>query len=284
MRVAVTGAGGKTGRHVIDALATAGHAVRALVRDAARAKDLRGLGDVEVVTGDQTIVADLVRLLDGCEAVCHIPPNLHPDEVGMATALVAAAHEVGTSRVVYHSVLHPQCETMPHHWDKAGVESLLLASGLETVFLQPAPYIQNLHPYLDAARRGEPVVFPYGAHARLSMVDLADVGAAVAAVVAGGDHVGGAYQLCSPDRLTAGEAWARAAEALGVDPTYHSVTPARWRATTGADLPELAATRLERMFEHYDRYGLVGSPRPLADLLGRPAVTLDEHLARGAGG
>jgi NAD(P)H dehydrogenase (quinone) len=280
VRVAVTGAAGKTGRHVVSALTGAGHEVRALARDADGADRLRAAAEVEVVTGDQTVAGDLLRLLEGCGVVCHIPPNLHPDEVGMARAVVTAARTTGTRRVVYHSVLHPQCETMPHHWDKARVESLLLASGLETVFLQPAPYVQNLHPYLEAARRGEPAVFPYGSVAPLSMVDLVDVGAAVAVVVDGDEHAGGAYQLCSSDRLTPAEAWARAAEAVGVDPTYRSVSPARWRATTGADLPDVVGDRLERMFDHYDRYGLVGSPRPLADLLGRSAVTLDEHLAR----
>jgi hypothetical protein len=33
------------------------------------------------------------------------------------------------------------------------------------------------------------------------------------------------------------------------------------------------------MFDHYDRYGLVGSSLPLERLLGRPPTSLDDHLA-----
>jgi hypothetical protein len=33
-------------------------------------------------------------------------------------------------RLVYHSVLHPQTEQMPHHWHKLRVEEMLLESRL----------------------------------------------------------------------------------------------------------------------------------------------------------
>ena len=71
MRVLVTGATGRIGRHLVDALAEAGHAVRALVlpRDEAAA-DLAP--DVEIVFGRLEEPASLGPAVDGMDAVFHL--------------------------------------------------------------------------------------------------------------------------------------------------------------------------------------------------------------------
>lgn len=277
--VAVTGAGGKTGRSVLRALVDAGHRTRALVRPgsdaAARVADTRAA----TIVGDMTLVEDLLRLLDGCDAVYHIPPNMTDAEQRMAAALIEACVRAGVPRIVYHSVLHPQIQAMPHHWHKLRVEELLLASDLEIVVMQPAPYMQNLLPYLAAARHGRVTPFPYGPHVALSMVDLRDVGAAATVVVDGDEHLGGTYQLCAGERLTQGQAWAQACAALDLTAPYRHVDASQWQRTAGRQAPEPAAGWLVSMFEYYDRHGLVGSSLPLARLLGRPPRSLAAFLA-----
>ncbi len=71
-------------------------------------------------------------------------------------------------RFVYHSVLHPQIEAMPHHWAKMRVEEMLFAAGFDLTILQPTAYMQNIL----GAWRGivEDGVFrvPYPVETRLS--------------------------------------------------------------------------------------------------------------------
>lgn len=72
--VAVTGASGFVGRYVIRELLTRGHTVRALVRDAVRARE--GLGDVaakvNLIVGDVCDDAVLAQLVRGADACIHL--------------------------------------------------------------------------------------------------------------------------------------------------------------------------------------------------------------------
>lgn len=283
LRVAVTGAGGKTGRAVIVALLAAGHRVRALVHRQELAATVVAAG-AEVVVGDQRRPDDLVTLLADCAALYHIPPNLSADEEQMVTAALTAADRQGTRRVIYHSVLHPQTSAMPHHRAKLAVEDRLLTSGLETVFLQPAPYLQNLEPYVRRAAATGAVAFPYSPDVVLSMVHLADVAAAAVAVVTGVQHVGAAYQLCGPDVMNQGAAWRVLSARCGLGAVvYRRRPPSAW-VEKHTPLQGRERAWLTAMFDYYDRHGLRGTPLPLQALIGREPFGLDtfaEQLATG---
>ena len=67
--IAITGATGFAGRHVITELLAQGHTIRALVRDPALAKMPEA---VVVVSGDLHSEMALTRLLDGADAVVHL--------------------------------------------------------------------------------------------------------------------------------------------------------------------------------------------------------------------
>lgn len=70
MNILVTGATGKVGSRLSRRLARRGHHIRALVRDRARAEDLRGAG-VELVEGDLLDAASLAAAVRGVDAVAH---------------------------------------------------------------------------------------------------------------------------------------------------------------------------------------------------------------------
>jgi 2-alkyl-3-oxoalkanoate reductase len=71
MRVAVLGATGVVGRHVVPRLCEHGHEVYAVVRSEADAQILRHIG-IEAVQGDIFDVQSLRRAIEGCSAALHL--------------------------------------------------------------------------------------------------------------------------------------------------------------------------------------------------------------------
>jgi len=108
----VTGATGFLGWHVARQLLDAGHAVRVLVRDPKRLRELDG---VEAVPGDLRDAASLDRAVQGCGLVFHIaadyrlwskdPNELYQSNVGGTRNLLNAARRAGVERCVYTSTV-----------------------------------------------------------------------------------------------------------------------------------------------------------------------------------
>lgn len=173
--VLLTGAAGKTGRAVLRALGPTGTSVRALVHRAEQADAVRGLGAAEAVVGDLRSPALLREVAAGVDAVYHVAPNVHPDELAMGLVAVAAARDAGVERFVLHTVLHPQVEAMPHHWRKLRVEEALVGSGLAFTFLRPAAYLQNLLAHRRSIVEEGRLPIPYAPETRIALVDLEEV-------------------------------------------------------------------------------------------------------------
>ena len=279
--IAITGAGGKTGRALVQALARRGVAARAVVRSLTGSDELRALGAADVAQADFADVARLAGSFAGAAAVYHICPNMHPAEVEIAGYVVAAARRVGVPRIVYHSVLHPQIEAMPHHWQKMRVEEMLFTAGLHYTILQPAAYMQNLLAYLPAVC-GEGVYrVPYAAHTRLGMVDLDDVAAAAAAVLDGPDHAGATYELANGEAFSQDDVVAMLSELLGRHVRLEVIPRLEWASAARAGgLPAYAVETIFRMFEYYEAYGFWGNGTLLTALLGRAPVNLRAWLQR----
>ena len=118
MRCFVTGATGAVGRPLVRALRAAGHDVRGVARNDAKAEELRAAGaePVRVDLFDETSVVDGVA---GCDAVVHFATNVPPlSKVGLPWAwrthnrlrtettrhLIAAAQRHGITRLVKESI------------------------------------------------------------------------------------------------------------------------------------------------------------------------------------
>src|ERR1700730_5398670 len=112
--ILITGAGGKTGKTILKALAARGARVRALVRSSAHEAALRAMGASDVAVGAMDDPAALSRATGGVQAIYHICPNVSPHEIGFATALVAAATDSGVLRLFFYSLLpSPNRTTSP---------------------------------------------------------------------------------------------------------------------------------------------------------------------------
>jgi len=193
--ILVTGAGGKTGKAIVAALLARGAPVRAFVRCAAHEAALTAMGAREVFTGAMDDPNALSLAVKGTEAIYHICPNVNPNEVSFATALIDSAISANVSRLVYHSVLHPQIEAMPHHWNKLRVEEILFSTALDVTVLQPAAYMQNILAEWDRLTGTGVYRVPYPIETKLSLVDLEDVAEAAATVLTSAGHTGATYEL-----------------------------------------------------------------------------------------
>ena len=279
--ILVTGAAGKTGRAVVKAVAASGKRVRAFTRNPNHANALFALGAAEVNVGRFTDARALALAAGGVEAIYHICPNVSPHEVAYARAVASAARDHGVRRFVYHSVLHPQIEAMPHHWQKMRVEEMLLASGFDLTVLRPTAYMQNILNVWDGIIADGMFRVPYPAETRLSLVDLDDVGEAAAIVLMQHGHGGATYELVGTKPLSQTEVASAIGVALGRVVRVEAETPTAWEtraATRGVGEQERAV--LAAMFRYYASHGLIGSAYTLRWLLGRPPNDLAAFLGR----
>ena len=239
------------------------------------------LGAQEAVVGDMRLRATMDEALREVRAVYHICPNVSPDELAIGQTAIAAACSAGVGHFVYHSVLHPQIEAMPHHWQKLRVEEQLFASGLSFTILQPAAYMQNVLAHRGRIVQEGVYPIPYPVQTRLSMVDLEDVAEAAALVLTEPGHANATYELAGTEGMSQSEVAAILAEQLG-RPIRAQVVPLEtWqeRARTSG-LGGYQVETLLKMFRYYAQFGFWGSPRVLGWLLGRPPTTLEEFIAR----
>ncbi len=253
--ILITGASGKTGRAVVDALTARGQKVRALTRSMASMADEKAFA----------------RAAEGASAIYHICPNVSPDEITFGKNAIATARSTGIRRFVYHSVLHPQIEAMPHHWNKMKVEELLFASGLDFTILQPTAYMQNLlanwSTILSGVHRA-----PYPVATCISLVDLRDVAEVAAKVLTRSGYAGATYELVGTPPLSQSDVADTLSRALGRTVRAETETIEAWRARSplGAEQTDT----LVKMFRYYERHGLVGNSNTLRWLLGREPTSL----------
>ncbi|MGD2040728.1 MAG: NmrA family NAD(P)-binding protein [Anaerolineae bacterium] len=277
----VTGAAGKTGRAVIQALARRGQAIRGLAHRPEQVEPLQALGAHEVATGDLRAEATVARAMHGIRAVYHICPNMSPEEISIGQVAMRAARAAGVELFVYHSVLHPQVEAMPHHWLKMRVEEQLFESGLPYTILQPAAYMQNVLAHWERIATEGIYPVPYPAETRLSMVDLEDVAEAAAAVLTEPGHVGAIYELAGPGALTQTEVARVLSQQLGRTVVAEVVPLDVWRQQAqSSGLGDYALDTLQAMFRYYGRYGFVGNSNVLGTLLDRPPTGFAAFVAR----
>ncbi len=182
--VAVAGATGFVGRHVVRALVSRGFGVRALVRDRGRAARVLGtMPRVELVCGDVCDTRVPAALGEGAGAWVNcigirreIPPGATFEGLHVrATALqVGAARRGGVRRFVQVSALgtRPGASTA-YHRSKYEGERIVRESGLSWTILRPSLIHGSDGEFMEMARawalgRAPPFVFmPYFARVRM---------------------------------------------------------------------------------------------------------------------
>jgi uncharacterized protein YbjT (DUF2867 family) len=273
--IAVIGAAGRTGLHVLAALARRDCAATAVIHREAQAEAARASGAGATVVADLADRDALERALRGARAVHVVPPLFHPEEAALVANAVAAAQAAGVPRFTYHSVLHPDTPGLPHHQRKSLAEAAIRASSLDWTILRPAMYAQTVLLYIRGDSDVVPI--PYSLDAPFTVIDVADVAAATAAALLDDGHTFATYDLAGAERHSMGELVAQAGRVLGRPLTGQVVQP--WEAALPIDWTRSGWADVCAMWSHYDGHGLVGNAGAARLVLGREPAAFAEAVA-----
>lgn len=190
MILALTGATGFVGGHVVRRAVEAGHQVRALARRPQPPRD-----GVTWIAGALDDAAALAALVDGADAVIHIAGVVNaPDRAGFVagniagTQAIVAATAPGTRFVHVSSLSAREPQLSIYGWSKREAEAVVAAAPLDWDMVRPpaiyGPGDMDMLDLFRFARRGVALTPPAG---RLSVIhadDLARLLVALAAVPA----------------------------------------------------------------------------------------------------
>jgi NAD(P)H dehydrogenase (quinone) len=203
--IAVTGATGAVGGEVARLLAERGAQQRLIVRDPARAPELRG-AEVAVAAG-YSDTESMRRALAGADTLFMVSGREQLDRVAEHAAAVDAAVAAGVGRIVYLSFFGAAPDsTFTFGRDHFHTEEHIRAAGVAFTFLRDNLYLDFI-PFFcgeDGVIRG-----PAG-DGRAAFVARADVAGVAAAVLTGDGHEGQTYELTGAESIS----MARAAELL----------------------------------------------------------------------
>jgi uncharacterized protein YbjT (DUF2867 family) len=211
-KILVTGATGTVGGQLVNQLLQAGHQVRALTRNPAKANFPAG---VEVVVGDLAKPQTLVPALEGVTGLHLI--NFDAGAHGYAmlesgAEIVELAKKAGVQRV-----------TVLRGGEKGSVETAVEASDLAWTFIQPVEFMSNMLEWADSIRTEGVVREPFAGR-RTAIVHEADIAAVAAAALMEEGHGGKSYTITGPEVLTPPQMVRLIGEAIGRDLRFVELT------------------------------------------------------------
>src|SRR5213592_1579653 len=223
--VLVTGATGTIGRDVARQLSGKGVAVRAGIRDTARARKQFG-ADIALVLFDFESEKTFSEALEGVEKVFLLPPLL-PNQLEVMNVFVDAAKRAGVRHIVKLSAIGVDDETHPTaiKWHGAN-EQHIRESGVAFTFLRPNSFMQNFFTYFPP--RNGAIYLPWGT-GTASFVDTRDIASVAAKVLTSDGHEGKIYTLTGPATLGIAEVARILSEMTGREFKYVDVPEAAAR-------------------------------------------------------
>jgi NADH dehydrogenase len=215
MTVAVVGATGFVGRHVVPHLSAAGHRVIAVSR---KGKRRSGWGDqIETRAADIVTGAGLDDALAGADVVVNLVAiaretgkrSFEDFNVRGTGRVVIAAEHAGVRRIVHLSAMgvvnDPKLGYLDSKWRG---EQLVRESALEWVVLRPSLLFGRGDGFFNIVKTTlkwwSPgiVVIPGKGDARFQPLAVDDLAIAVEKSLSGAEHAGQVYEIGGPDYLT----------------------------------------------------------------------------------
>ena len=284
MTILLTAANGRTGRAVLTQLAKAGANVKVFLRDERQWPALEQLGATSYALGDMENASTINAAMASCEAIIHIGPPMHPNEVEITSRFIDAALSHDVSRFVYYSVMHPLRRAVRHHRLKLDAEEALIESGLPYTIVQPMRYMQHLALIWNKVHETGIHAMPFNIDVRFNVVDLRDLAEAMAIVATNPGHLYATYELAGPEALSQRDMAAVISRVLGREIRAAAVSLEELEKNArAAGASDDRVTQMLTMNKHYDQFGFRGNPNVLRWILGREPNTFEDYVGRLAG-
>jgi uncharacterized protein YbjT (DUF2867 family) len=292
MRILVTGGTGVVGRPTVDRLVACGHTVRLFSRRAEH-DAAEWAGGVEAYPGDVTEDPSVRGAAEGCDAVLHVvgivresPPRVTFKRVNVegTRGIVREAERAGVGRLLYVSSLGADRGASGYHRSKREAEEIVRGFRGSWLILRPGNVYgpgDEVVSLLLKLVRTLPAIPVFAGDRPFQPIWGEDLGEALARAVEREDLEHRVLELAGRERATLHGLLDRLEALTGRSPRRIPV-PERI-AEVGAEILErlgvdLPVTRDQVVMLREENVIAGGAPDALADLLGRPATTLDEGL------
>ncbi|WP_213815051.1 SDR family oxidoreductase [Glaciihabitans sp. dw_435] len=281
MSIVVTGATGHLGRLIVEGLLRDGVAPSDIVaggRNLAKLSDLAERG-VRVATIDYSDPATLDAAFAGAEKVALVSSSEVGQRFPQHTAVIDAAAAAGVSQLVYTSAPAADTSALILAPDHKATEQYLRASGVPFTILRNGWYTENYVGTVQQAAQTGTIVASVG-EGRVASAARADYADAVAAVLTTDGQIGKTYELSGDTAWDFTELASTAAELLGRDVAFVSVsTDDHVAGMIGAGLDEGTAGFVAGLDTNIRDGLLAVTTGELRELIGRPTTSLKDGLA-----
>lgn len=279
MKVLLTGASGRIGRHAAHAIARHGGQVRGLSRRAYPSVD-GSSPNIEYVIGSLADNKSLRSAMEGTNAAVLIAPN-GEQQYEQETQFVDMAMALGVSRIIkLSSIEASESALSPIARQHFAVERYLEERALQWTVLRPTLFMQTFALFSDRAFREGKLLTPF-ADASIAPVDCADIGEAIAIVLKNKESVGKRYCLTGFELLSLTEIASIFSSEAGRSIIHIDQSIDNFRE----DLARLVSNEwtvdaIAALFEGIRRGHLGGVHNDLETLLGRRPLSFRNYLKR----
>lgn len=277
--IAITGATGQLGQHVIEHLlkTVSASQIVAIVRNPAKADALSKQG-ITVRQADYTDQAAFTAALTGVEKLLLISSSEVGQREPQHKNVINAAKAAGVKFIAYTSLLHADKSPLGLADEHVATEKALADSGIPYALLRNGWYTEN---YLASA----PPAIEHGVFigaagdGKIAAATRADYAAAAATVIAQDGHAGSVYELAGDSAWTLSELAAELSKQSGKPVTYQNLSEADFAAALkGVGLPAGLADMLADSDTGASKGGLFDDSHTLSKLIGRATTPLAESV------
>ncbi|EMM7987834.1 TPA: SDR family oxidoreductase [Morganella morganii] len=277
--IAITGATGLLGQHVIENLlqtVPAGQIV-AIVRNPAKGASLSRKG-ISVRQADYNDEASLIRALQGVEKLLLISSSEIGQRVTQHRNVINAAKSANVKFIAYTSLLHADTSPLSLHTEHVETEKMLADSGILYTLLRNGWYTENYLASVPAALEHGVFIGAAG-EGKIAFAARADYAAAAACVISEDGHAGKVYELAGDEARTLSHLAKELTEQSGKNVVYQNLSQADFvAALKNAGLPDELSEMLADSDVGASVGGLFDDSHTLSKLIGRPTTTLAESI------
>ncbi|MES0233542.1 SDR family oxidoreductase [Citrobacter portucalensis] len=277
--IAITGATGLLGQHVIESLLKTVPAsqIVAIVRNPAKATALSQQG-ITVRQADYSDEAALTAALQGIDKLLLISSSEVGQRAPQHRNVINAAKAAHVKFIAYTSLLHADTSPLGLADEHVATEKMLAESGIGYALLRNGWYTEN---YLASA----PAALEHGVYigaageGKIASATRADYAAAAARVISEDGHAGKTYELAGDAGWTLSQLAAELAKQSGKKVVYQNLSEADFAAALkGVGLPAGLADMLADSDTGASKGGLFDDSHTLSKLIGRPTTSLSDSV------